>query len=273
MTRPQLKDLLWTEYQEHAHTAWTKIEIQHRIQELDEYNGVTRPDRKMPKTSVQEAVRELRKAAKKKATLVEHCQNVLHMEVGPNSTIAQLEMAAMKRIYQSIPAEGQDLLGFGKNSQLMYVDMFKPEHQEYARWVTTTARENPDHGCDPRLYRLAAWLEEQKILTEKPKESATKARAKPSAMIPVTPKPKMSTASGSSEAAASSQNATEKKLQDQDRKIDMIASLLGEMRTELKEMKGDKMRKQSGKGYPTDTEMSEQSDASFYQINTPPKGE
>ena len=63
--------------QEHAHTAWTKIEIQHRIQELDEYNGVTRSDRNVPKISVQEAVRELRKATKKKATLVEHCQNVL----------------------------------------------------------------------------------------------------------------------------------------------------------------------------------------------------
>lgn len=62
------------------------------------------------------------------------------MELGQNSAIAQLESAAMKHIYQTVPAEGQDLLGFGKTSQLTH--MLKPEHQEYAQWTMVTARES-----------------------------------------------------------------------------------------------------------------------------------
>ena len=98
-------------------------------------------------------------------------------------------------------------------------------------------------------------------------------RSKPPAVIPTTLKAKVSNPSGTVEAASSSHDATEKKFQDQDKKIDMIASLLSEMRDELKEIKGDRVRKQSGKGYPTETETSEQSDASFHKIHTPPRGE
>ncbi|CAE7853715.1 RE1 [Symbiodinium sp. KB8] len=251
MTKEQLRKYLLDEYQEHAYTRWTKPEIRQRILELQSHAaGVPMEElhRGTTLTATQAAIREVRKAAKKKAELVQLCERTYGMEVNKNDTISILEARVIKVIYDTTEPEAGDVIGFGKNGHLLYRDMLAPEHENYATWVMTTAHENPTTGCDPRLYRLAKWLEGQNM-------EGRKAKIGNSMSHPTEKK----TSQGYPKVAL------------QDRKIEALAEVLAEIRTELKEIKGDKVRKQAGRPT-TDAEMTEgsQSDASFYKIGTPP---
>ena len=172
MTKEQLRKYLLDEYQEHAYTRWTKPEIRQRILELQSHAaGVPMEElhRGTTLTATQAAIREVRKAAKKKAELVQLCERTYGMEVNKNDTISILEARVIKVIYDTTEPEAGDVIGFGKNGHLLYRDMLAPEHENYATWVMTTAHENPTTGCDPRLYRLAKWLEGQNMEGRKAK--------------------------------------------------------------------------------------------------------
>ena len=270
MTKEQLRKYLLDEYQEHAYPRWTKPEIRQRILELQSHAAgvpIEELHRGTTLTATQLAIRDVRKAAKKKTDLIRLCEETYGMSVGKNDTIAILETKVIKIIYDNTEPEGGDVIGFGKNGHLLYRDMLAPENENYAVWVTTTARESSRSGCDPRLWRLAKWLEEQNLAGRKAKApippktppEVTKIKGYSAGVGDTRPQP-MTAAAGSNEQVAL-----------QDRKIDALTEVLAELRTELKEIKGEKVRKQTSRQI-TDAEMTEgsQSDASFYKISTPP---
>eukprot|EP00439_Symbiodinium_sp_Y106_P035766 s4552_g4.t1 len=263
MTKEQLKNYLYEEFHEHAYHKWTKVEIRQRLLELHNVN-VEEMHRGTTLTATQQAVREVRVAAKKKMEIVKLCEEKYKLEVGKNDTIAILEARLLKIIYDTTEPEGGDAIGFGKNGHLQYREMLAPEHENYAQWVMTTAKENPSPGCDPRLYRLARWLETQNMEGRKKTLSITPTAAPKKTSRGYPTSPRMHT---SPSAASSSYEHMAK----QDQKIDALAEVLADIKTELRELKGEKVRKQTIRPG-TDTEMSEgaQSDTSFFKINTPP---
>ncbi|CAE7805834.1 GIP, partial [Symbiodinium necroappetens] len=264
MTKEQLRNYLYEEFNEHAYHKWTKVDIRQRLLELHNVN-VEDLHRGTDLTTTQAAIREVRKAAKKKADLVKLCEETYHMTVNRNDTVAILEARVLKIIYDSKEPESGDAIGFGKHSYLQYVDMLDPEHENYAKWVMTTARENPTTGCDPRLYRLARWLETQNLDGRQAKTRGIPASATPKRMS----KGYMSTPGARMSPGAASSSSEH--VEAQDRKIEALTEVLAEIKSELKEIKGEKMRKQGSRAGP-DAEMAEssQSDASFFKIGTPP---
>ncbi|CAE7455783.1 RE1 [Symbiodinium sp. CCMP2592] len=260
MTKEQLRAHLFENYHEHAYVKWTKVEIKQRILEL-QGDDIENLRRGPALTATQTAVAEVRRAAKKKASLVQLCQEKYHMEVGRNDTIAILEAKVMKQIYENTEPEPEDIIGFGKNSALQYRDMLSAEHNNYATWVTTMARENLVSGCDPRLYRLARWLNTHMSKTT---------MANPKAMVPAAKKVTMGYRKYDGQMPAPSEASSGSGHQEtQDQKIDALAEVLRDLKDEIRELKGEKARKQRT-SEATDSEMPDESDTSFYKINTPP---
>ena len=109
MTKEQLRNYLYEEFHEHAYHKWTKMEIRQRLLELhnvkveDLHRGTTL-------TTTQAAIRDVRKAAKKKADLVKLCEETYHMMVNRNDTVAILEARVLKIIYDSKEPDEQEWL-------------------------------------------------------------------------------------------------------------------------------------------------------------------
>ena len=98
-------------------------------------------------------------------------------------------------------------------------------------------------------------------------------RKKTVGMTPTATPKKMSRGYPTSPRAYTSPSAassSHEHMANQDRKIDALAEVLADIKTELRELKGEKARKQTNRPGP-DTEMSEGalSDTSFFKINTP----
>lgn len=137
---------------------WTSVEISARLDELRAEQGQAPLQQKKERTPLRQMVIRLNQAAKKKAHLLQFATQ-LGMNPNPNDTIAMLQKKCLMRIYQETPATGEDPVGFGAHSSLTYqeVQLHQPD---YARWAVITMEENGGES-DPRLTRLATWLQQQ----------------------------------------------------------------------------------------------------------------
>ncbi|CAE7691047.1 RE1 [Symbiodinium sp. CCMP2592] len=256
MTKAQLTEEL-KKYGEHPAKAWTKVEIRARLLELQ--NRDTEPTQKeMNSTTLETMTRELRKASKTKDLLRTFCAEELELQLTGNETKPQLEMKGMRAILQRAPAEARDIVGFGRHSELRYEDIQKT-HIDYGRWVMQTAREGPQ-DCDPRLKRLADWLETHPLATNKNKVPVGEmlgnfptagygTMATPGTSSTAAPKHFSRAAGrllvekeGKSDSNASSPevlvDADAKKLE-QNQKLDEMASMIAKLQAEMAAMKGE----------------------------------
>eukprot|EP00435_Cladocopium_sp_Y103_P039213 s2053_g10.t1 len=140
---------------------WTMVELRTRLAEL------------MPKkqsTELQLWVKALNRASKKKSELIAWMSSELGVTNMENSTMVQLQKAAMERIYQKAAAHETDPVGFGTHCQLSYIEV-KVQEPEYCQWVMKTQKEGQ---CSYRLQRLALWLEETKDVVMRPEQPKSK---------------------------------------------------------------------------------------------------
>ena len=188
------------EYGETPPTRWNKTELVCRLEELMKMQGEDKTTLKLQaKSSLKNQITELNKARKKKIDLVNYLQNTLGLTVGPNETIDQMATRGIQAIYSTVAATSQDHVGFGRHNQITYGELLNT-YPTYVTWVKQTALEADDP--DPRLMRLAAWLNQATDVQMTPKEVTIKKKgyhldepvSEPAAVAPVTPS---STASGS----------------------------------------------------------------------------
>ena len=179
---------------------WNKTELVCRLEELMKMRGEDKTTLKLQaKSSLKNQITELNKARKKKTDLVSYLQNTLGLTVGPNETIDQMATRGIQAIYSTVAATSQDHVGFGRHSQCTYGELLNT-YPTYVAWVKQTALEADDP--DPRLMRLAAWLNQATDVQMTPTEVTYKKKGyhldepvpEPAAVAPVTPS---STASGS----------------------------------------------------------------------------
>lgn len=133
-------------------TKWGMTELRTRLLELQEENGEI--NQKGCATELQVKVKEMNKASRRKPDLQAWCRTEMGMPDMPNATIAQLQKAAMEKIYMSTTAHPNDPVGFGEHASLNYAEI-KETQKEYCQWVKTTYQEG---DCNYRLARLARWL-------------------------------------------------------------------------------------------------------------------
>ncbi|OLP92132.1 Retrovirus-related Pol polyprotein from transposon TNT 1-94 [Symbiodinium microadriaticum] len=190
------------EYGENPPTRWNKPELICRLEELMKMQGEDKATLKLQsKDSLKSQITELNKARKKKADLTVHLQNNLGLSVGPNETVDQMMTRGVQAIYKQVAATSQDVVGFGRHSQITYGELLN-NYPTYANWVQQTALEADDP--DPRLMRLAAWINQATHVKMTPTEPEIKKKGyhldepipEPAAVAPPTPS---STASGSQE--------------------------------------------------------------------------
>lgn len=133
---------------------WTRVEMGQRLDEMYEEQPHMKPKVvKKNKTDLRLQVVALNQNSRKKSQLQEWCRTHLRMPVSGNETIAQLQKAAMLRIYEETTPAPEDPVGFGKAASLTYQEI--SEDTNYCAWVKQTAAEGD--GC-VQLKRLARWL-------------------------------------------------------------------------------------------------------------------
>ena len=212
---------------------------------------------KSEKTTLEQWCSELRKAARRKQTLVTFCTEELGMKLTGNEVMARMEMKAMEILRAKCPAESQDVVGFGKHAGETYM-VIKENRPDYARWVMDTWKECGTEGVDPRLARLAAWLlDQQDQQGSQPKTRPTHGAGYLTKEMIKKKNPEESTSS-STPTTSSNQDRLEKKLE-------MMADTMEMMRKELAEVKGERPRKSQGR-----MEDDSMSDGSFKVISKPP---
>ncbi|CAE7868746.1 RE1 [Symbiodinium sp. KB8] len=236
---------------------WTRMEIEQRLRELRN-QGLADSEEPATMTEMETMNKELRKAARKKATLVTYCTETLGMTLTGNETMAVLESKALTAIMKQSSAEGGDYVGFGSHSKERYITIHR-DFPDYAQWVKTTYRESGDQGVDHRLARLAKWLEKQPAVPTKPPPSAkstgylTATKDPPVRVSP--PRRGTSTARGSTDAAPN----------ESDKKLAMMAETLELLRAEIAEVRAERPRKTVAKA---DEDMT---DSSFSMVSESPQ--
>ena len=131
-------------------SAWTIPEMKVRIQEIKEEQGMSLQSSGKRNTPFRVLAIEMNKCSKTKADLQEFTRTRLQMHVTGNETIAQLQKACLRKIYEITPPTPHDPTGFGVHSALSYEELFMTE-PGYVKWVLQTASEG---HADYRLLRL-----------------------------------------------------------------------------------------------------------------------
>ena len=158
---------------EEVPSSWTIPEMKVRIQEIKEEQGMTLQSSGKKNTPCRVLAIEMNKCSKKKADLQEFTRTRLQMHVTGNETIAQLQKACLRKIYEITPPTPHDPTGFGVHSALSYEELFMTE-PGYVKWVLQTASEGQ---ADYRLLRLAKWLESRQVEPTKEVKKALNAKA------------------------------------------------------------------------------------------------
>ena len=252
MPRPTKEELRATlkSLGEEAPQQWTKPDIQFRIEELRQMKGESVTS-KSEKTTLEQWCSELRKAARRKQTLVAFCTEELGMQLTGNEVMARMEMKAMEIL------RAKCLVGFGKHAGETYMTI-KESRPDYGRWVMDTWKECGTEGVDPRLARLAAWLLEQQD------QQGNQTKMKPThgagylTKDMIKKKTHQESSSSSMTTTGTNQDCLEKKLE-------RMADTMEMMRKELAEVKGERPRKAQGR-----MEDDSLSDSSFKVIAKPP---
>ena len=139
-TKTDLKATL-LELGEEVPSRWTRMELDQRLRELRS-QGLADSEEPGPMTPREMMNKELRKAARKKATLVAFCGNTLKLDLTGNETMSVLEGKALTNIMKTSPEEPGDFVGFGCHSKERYITIQR-EFPEYAKWVKTTPTRSP----------------------------------------------------------------------------------------------------------------------------------
>ncbi|CAE7511973.1 unnamed protein product, partial [Symbiodinium pilosum] len=184
LTRDQLRAALKAMGEEPP-IAWTKMELRFRLQEItgEDLSLSYKKLSQGPPSEYQEWLRQLKQAKTKKATLQKFVSDKLKLTNVDNMTIAQLEIHALRKIYEIAKPHHSDPLGFGKHGSKSYLTV-QEEERGYCSWISKTAREDPN-GCDPRLLRFSQWLEmcnKEEMIPED--RSVTKIKVPAQAMKP-----------------------------------------------------------------------------------------
>ena len=182
------------------------------------------------RTRLAAMMRDLSVASKKKESLVRFLQEKFEVTAGSNDTIATLQAKAVKRIYEAVPPEPSDVMGFGKHSECTYAEVML-NSPGYCTWIKDTAAQNPT-SSDYRLRRFASWLEENQsagtgsstTLTRAPSTRVPPNRVQGYPMGPRSPSPKPA------------------KTQEDEKMALMMETLLS-LKEEIAEMKGERTRK------------------------------
>ncbi|CAE7708262.1 unnamed protein product [Symbiodinium sp. CCMP2456] len=260
MTREDMKEELEF-YNEFPPASWTRLEMKTRLLELRGSEGTT-----CATSPLQEAMKQLRKAARKKPDLITFCREH-QVSLNGNETIAMMEVRAAKKLQMECPAHPYDHVGFGKHSSLMYIDILR-SYDEYSRWVQQMYIEDPK-DTDPRLRRLARWLlkteETQKEIDEGPKKGQG-STAKPGGRRPFQPKARATAAS--SRSGSTSMTTTD---QETSRRLDQMADVIEQLKSELAATRGEPPRKGMERRY-NDAEMTE-TDGSYSVVSNQGKRE
>ncbi|OLP94111.1 hypothetical protein AK812_SmicGene23906 [Symbiodinium microadriaticum] len=119
LTQPQMV-LSLRAYGEEAPKTWTRVQLMARLKELEAQGEVTAPTTKKMKTPLEEAVKELNRAAARKATLQKYVQEGCGLTITGNETISVLQQKAMTHLLATVEASAKDPLGFGKYSTQSY---------------------------------------------------------------------------------------------------------------------------------------------------------
>lgn len=228
------------EYGEDPPTRWNKPELICRLDELMKMRGEDKATLKsQAKGSLKNQITELNKARKKKADLVVYLQEKLGVAAGTNETVDQLTTRGIQAIYSQVAATSQDAVGFGRHSKITYGELLNC-YPTYADWVKKTAIEADDP--DPRLMRLAAWLNQATDVQMAPQEAPKSKKGyhlnepvpEPAAIAPPTPS---STASGSQDPAMM-QMMTE-----QQQVMKQLMETVVNLQEQVRDLKDEKPRK------------------------------
>lgn len=220
-------------------TKWSRVELRTRLMELYEEKGIAYGRKQ--KTELRQGVVKLNQVSRKKYELQKWCQETLQIPVNGNETIAQLQRAAMVKIYQTTQADETDPVGFGKAASLSYGEVLIDT--QYCQWVMNTAQEGQ---CSPQLARLASWLEQQQQAKVKTEDVPMK-KGYPEPQPKIYPKAK-SVRSSTSQASASSSATMDALAQ--------IMETMKELKEEVNELKEDRPRKKE-----------KDSEGSFVKVN------
>ena len=221
---------------------WTKMDMEQRLRELRE-QGLADSEETRVMTELESWNKELRKAARKKSTLMEFCRERLDMKVTGNEVMADLEGKAMKAIMMKTTAEPGDYVGFGRFSKEKYQTVLT-QQADYAQWVVTTFKEAGEEGVDPRLARLAKW-----ILSQKQNRAETMKEPFPTKGYMLERKGTGKAAKAGGKSASSARGSQEMvempdtSSKEKDRQMAAMAETLEILRAEMAELKAKRPRK------------------------------
>ncbi|CAE7944132.1 GIP, partial [Symbiodinium necroappetens] len=141
---------------------WTKPELRLRLEQVTGEDMSKKVKKEtVERSPYEDLVKRMNAASRRKQELIDFCHKELRMSNLERMTIAMIQHAAMYKIYEMAPAHPSDIVGFGTHGRLTYRAL-RQQEPGYAKWVKETARkdEGKNHS-DPRLIRLARWLENE----------------------------------------------------------------------------------------------------------------
>ena len=248
LTREQLRAALRATGEEPP-AAWTKMELRFRLQEITG-EDLSRSYKKLsqgPPSEYQEWLRLLKQAKARKATLQQFVGERLKLTNVDRMTMAQLEIHALRKIYEISKPHPSDPMGFGKYSTKTYLEVLQ-EDQGYCNWIRKTAAKG-QKTCDLHLLRFNQWLEitdkEEMIPEDKP---ITRLRVPPH--VPKAPTKKDMPTTPASSSTSPGPTSLENKM---DAMLTMMENLKGEV-DKIKEEQ--KPRKKGAKNRDSESEAS-----------------
>ena len=161
LTREELR-LALRQVGEDPPARWTKPELRLRLEQVTGEDMSKKVKKEtVERSPYEELVKRMNAASRRKQELIDFCHKELRMSNLDRMTIAMIQHAAMYKIYEMAPAHPSDIVGFGTHGRLTYRAL-RQQEPGYAKWVKETARkdEGKNHS-DPRLIRLARWLENE----------------------------------------------------------------------------------------------------------------
>ena len=218
--------------------AWTNAEMKLRLEELQYDLGM---DTKKGKehSPLRQMIIELNRAKKeKKESLKWHVSQNLKVPLSGNETIENLMSKGLQAIYDLAESSETDPVGFGVHAAKTCGDILV-EEKGYAKWVVTTAREDP-HNCSPRLIRLAKWLHNMEQQNMNPRAQAVSYHQKESKEKIITMTETGMTSADTKQMPSSSNDAMIQMMQ----QLMTTVSQLGE---EVQDLKAERPHKKEGK--------------------------
>ena len=161
LTREELR-LALRQVGEDPPARWTKPELRLRLEQVTGEDMSKKVKKEtVERSPYEDLVKRMNAASRRKQELIDFCHKELRMSNMDRMTIAMIQHAAMFKIYEMAPAHPSDIVGFGTHGRLTYRAL-RQQEPGYAKWVKETARKDEGKNqSDPRLIRLARWLENE----------------------------------------------------------------------------------------------------------------